>query len=125
VEIRRRSFAWVPTAEETPSRKAGIRPPPRLRSARGVPLQHLFRFAGCDAAGCSAPQRDDRQDAVYLFGRDGDRHSAWGCAKPAQHFVQYSTGKIDKLTIKLEPPVLTPEDEKRLKEAKQSAEDDK
>jgi arylsulfatase A-like enzyme len=35
------------------------------------------------------------------------------------------TGKIDKLTIKLEPPVLTPEDEKRLKEAEQSAEDDR
>ena len=35
------------------------------------------------------------------------------------------TGKIDKLTIKLEPPVLTPEDEKRLREAEQSAEDDK
>jgi hypothetical protein len=34
------------------------------------------------------------------------------------------TGKIDKLTIKLEPPVLTPEDEKRLREAEQSAEDD-
>jgi hypothetical protein len=35
------------------------------------------------------------------------------------------TGKIDKLTIKLEPPVLTPEDEKRLKEAAQRAEDDR
>ena len=35
------------------------------------------------------------------------------------------TGKIDKLTIKLEPPVLTPEDLKRLKEAEQSAEDDR
>jgi hypothetical protein len=35
------------------------------------------------------------------------------------------TGKLDKLTIKLEPPVLTPEDEKRLKEAEQSAEDDR
>jgi hypothetical protein len=33
------------------------------------------------------------------------------------------TGKIEKLTINLEPPVLTPEDEKRLKEAEQSAED--
>ena len=35
------------------------------------------------------------------------------------------TGKIDKLTIKLEPPMLTPDDEKRLKEAEQSAEDDR
>ncbi len=35
------------------------------------------------------------------------------------------TGKIDKLTIKLEPPVLTPEDKKRLKEAEQSAEDER
>ena len=35
------------------------------------------------------------------------------------------TGKIEKLTIKLEPPVLTPEDEKRLKEAEQSASDDR
>jgi len=35
------------------------------------------------------------------------------------------TGKIDKLTIKLEPPVLTPEDKKRLNEAEQSAEDNR
>jgi arylsulfatase len=33
------------------------------------------------------------------------------------------TGKIDKLTIRVQPPVLTPEDEKRLKEAEQSASD--
>ena len=31
------------------------------------------------------------------------------------------TGKTDKLTIKVQPPVLTPEDEKRLKEAEQRA----
>jgi arylsulfatase len=35
------------------------------------------------------------------------------------------TGKIQKLTISLEPPLLTPEDIKRLKEAEQSAEDDR
>jgi len=33
------------------------------------------------------------------------------------------TGKIDKLTISVEPPKLTPEDEKRLKEAEAQAAD--
>jgi arylsulfatase len=34
------------------------------------------------------------------------------------------TGKIDKLTITVAPPVLTPEDEKRLMSAEKSAQDD-
>ncbi|MGC2202034.1 MAG: hypothetical protein WA633_18100 [Stellaceae bacterium] len=33
------------------------------------------------------------------------------------------TGKIDKLTISVEPPQLTPEDEKRLREAYEKAQD--
>jgi arylsulfatase len=33
------------------------------------------------------------------------------------------TGKIDKLTIKLEPPVLTPEDIKKLESANRAAQD--
>jgi hypothetical protein len=33
------------------------------------------------------------------------------------------TGKIDKLTISVEPPKLTPEDEKRLREAYEKAQD--
>jgi hypothetical protein len=33
------------------------------------------------------------------------------------------TGKIDKLTISIEPPNLTPEDEKRLREAFEIAQD--
>jgi hypothetical protein len=34
------------------------------------------------------------------------------------------TGKIDKLTIKIDRPKLTPEDQKRLMAAERSAEDD-
>ena len=33
------------------------------------------------------------------------------------------TGKIDKLTIAVEPPMLTPEDEKKLMEAYRAAQD--
>jgi hypothetical protein len=35
------------------------------------------------------------------------------------------TGKLNKLTISVEPPKLTPEDEKKLSEARRSAQDAK
>ncbi len=46
-------------------------------------------------AGRTPPQRHGREDGIYIFGRDGHRHSPWRRAEPPQHVVHDHGGGGD------------------------------